>query len=112
MGEAHAACLSSFVDALRTQVSTICVDNEFPQPWRYRIYQELAGLMGYSCQVLELTCPDVATAQAYHKRSTRLRSLIGNNMSPTGQKLDAKQAQQLLEAREQHLLNDTMSQWH
>ena len=52
--EAHAACMTAFVQALRQGCETVVVDNTNVRQWMYEAYVEAARLAGYDVEIVEV----------------------------------------------------------
>ena len=68
IGQAHAACGASFLDALVAAVPVVVVDNTNTQNFELRAYRQVASLAGYHTLIVEVVCPDEAMVQVFQER--------------------------------------------
>jgi hypothetical protein len=70
LGEAHAYCLTTFLQALASGIPCIVVDNTNSGLWEYRNYQLCAAMLGYPCIVYEVMCDSETMLRAMWQRHT------------------------------------------
>jgi len=71
LGLAHAQCQETFLQALRSGVPTVIVDNCNSRLWEYRVYVEMAEMMGYDVEILEFTVPENRVRETIKKINAR-----------------------------------------
>ena len=74
--KAHSYCLNQFLISLASKKELIVVDNTNSKLWEYRIYIHLCKILGCSCHVLEVSCPNATVAEMYRSRNV-------HNVDPT-----------------------------
>lgn len=70
IAQAHASCLSHYIEALAANIPTICIDNTNSTRWEFVNYIKLAHAFQYSCIVLEVECPHQGFVTLFHQRNT------------------------------------------
>jgi len=70
LGEAHAHCLTAFLQALSLGVGCVIVDNTNVEVWEYRNYKLAAKLMGYPVRVVEIACDSEQSARRMQQRNS------------------------------------------
>ena len=71
LGQAHAASLSSFVDAVQSGTKVIVVDNTFIHHWEMKNYLEVARLAGnYDVEIQEILVKTIDQLKACIRRNT------------------------------------------
>ena len=75
LGEAHAACMTRCLVAVKNKIPTIVINNTNTQRWEYANYELVAQLAGYTVKIVELghtisTSSDTnqATARTFFNR--------------------------------------------
>lgn len=54
LGEAHAACMTRCLVAVKNKIPTIVINNTNAQRWEYANYELIAQLAGYTIKIVEL----------------------------------------------------------
>jgi hypothetical protein len=68
-GEAVAATMRKYLDAVRSGIPEIIVDNTHTRFWEYENFIRIAELMGYAWKVVEMDVPDLSTFKLCVKRN-------------------------------------------
>ena len=74
--KAHSYCLNQFLIALSSKKELIVLDNTNSKLWEYQIYNYLCKILGCTCHVLEVCCPNATVAEMYRSRNV-------HNIDPT-----------------------------
>eukprot|EP00961_Rhodomonas_salina_P011533 155206-Rhodomonas_salina.1 len=85
LNEAHGWCLGQFLTGLESNARMVVVDNTNSCLWEYANYLQLARVFGYASVVIQIACPDEATARAFHRRCTHdvpFRNHIRSQIAP------------------------------
>lgn len=69
IAQAHASCLSHFIDAVVARVHCVAVDNTSSTRWEYANYAKLAAAHGYEVVVWELRCASIEMLQVFQARN-------------------------------------------
>jgi len=69
MDRATQYCFSKFLNSIKDGVKRIYVVGDFPEPYMYQNYLDLAQEYGYNWKVDEMTCPDVDHLWLYNQRN-------------------------------------------
>eukprot|EP00939_MAST-03C_sp_MAST-3C-sp1_P004425 g4425.t1 len=67
--QAHAQCMTRYLDALLARSPAIIVDNTHTRLWEYSHQEKIARLSGYALEVREIECPNKQVAEFCAKRN-------------------------------------------
>jgi len=70
LGQAHNACLLSFIQALDFEIECVVVDNTHIHKWEYQHYKAIAELAGYEVEIVEFIPKSVEDIKTCISRNT------------------------------------------